>query len=126
MAVEFALVLPVLVFMLYTLIEVGRGVWTHNVLQLAVEEASRFAAANPGATASQIQSAATAMTGVLNGAAITWAVTDQAGATPRIRYVTIQASLNHQLLMPVMRDANGTPPPSLLRMSASARMPVIQ
>lgn len=125
-AVEFALILPVLVFMLYTLVEVGRGMWTHNVLQLAVEEASRFAAANPTATASQIQAVAQNMSTVLNGAPVTWSVSNNPGATPRIRYVTVQATLDHQLLMPVMRDANGTPPPSLLRMTASARMPVIQ
>jgi len=126
-AVEFALVLPVLIFVLYMVMEVGRGVWTHNVLQLSVEEATRYAAANPTATASQIAAVATAMSTVLSDdAVVAYTVTNQPGASPRIRYVTVQAALNHQLLMPLMRDSDGTPPPSFLTMTATARMPVIQ
>lgn len=126
-AVEFALILPVLIFFLYTLVEVARGVWTHNVLQLAVEEAVRFAAANPAATASEVSAVAEAMGAVLgNAGSVTYTVTSQAGATARIRYTTVQAALGHQLLMPGMKDAKGALPPSLLNLTATARMPVIQ
>ncbi len=126
-AVEFALILPVLIFFLYTLVEVGRGVWTHNVLQLSVEEAARFASANPTATASEVSAVAEGMGAVLgNAAAVTYTVTTEAGASPRIRYTTVQAALSHQLLMPGMKDANGALPPSLLNLTATARMPVIQ
>gem|GEM_PF-2022574 len=126
-AVEFALILPVLILFLYTLVEVGRGVWTHNVLQLAVEEAARFASANPTATASEVSAVAEAMGAVLgNAAAVTYTVTNEAGATARIRHTTVRADLNHQLLMPGMRDADGILPPALLTLNATAKMPVIQ
>lgn len=124
-AVEFALILPVLALMLYSVLEVGRAAWTHNVLQLSVEEAGRFATANPTATTSEISAVAQSMSSVLSGGTVSYTITNQPGPSPRIRFVTIQATYDHTLLMPTPLDSAGVLP-DLLRMTASARMPVIQ
>lgn len=60
-AVEAALVLPVLFGMSFAVIEVGRGMWMQNALQQAVEAAARCGAVSANcATTPQIQSYAAA------------------------------------------------------------------
>lgn len=125
-AVEFALVLPVLVLLIYMIFEIGRGLWTHNVLQLAVEEASRYAAANPTATASQITGVAETMAAVLNGAAITFSVTTETGPSPKVTYVTVAANHTFQPLFPLLPALNGGTSLTEVPMTASARMPVLE
>jgi Flp pilus assembly protein TadG len=45
-AVEFALVAPLIIVMLFGIFEFGRALWTQGVLDYAVEEASRCASVN--------------------------------------------------------------------------------
>jgi Flp pilus assembly protein TadG len=45
-AVEFALVVPMLVTFLFGIFEFGRAIWTQSLLDYAVEEASRCATVN--------------------------------------------------------------------------------
>jgi len=56
-AVEFALVAPVMIVMIFGILEFGRAAWTLNALNFAVESAARCAAIdqNNCATAVQIQ-----------------------------------------------------------------------
>jgi uncharacterized membrane protein len=50
-AAEFALVVPILLLLTFSIIEFGRFMWTQNVLQSAVEDAARCSALNrPGCT----------------------------------------------------------------------------
>lgn len=61
-AVEFALLLPVLLMLLVGIIDVSRLLWARSILAFAVEEAARCAAvdANACATAPQTQAHAAA------------------------------------------------------------------
>lgn len=45
-AAEFALVIPILLLLTFSIIEFGRFMWTQNVLQSAVEDAARCSALN--------------------------------------------------------------------------------
>lgn len=120
------MILPVLVISLYLLFELGRGLWTANLLQLSVEEAGRFAAANPTATAGQITAVAEGMTTILRSGTVTFTVTSEPGPTDRLRYVGVRANLDFTLLFPLFRQEDGTAPLTTVPLSAMARMPVIQ
>ena len=56
-AVEFSLILPALLLLLFGIVEFGRLLWTQSALHFAVEEAARCAAvdATNCATATQVQ-----------------------------------------------------------------------
>ena len=58
-AVEFALVAPILLIMIFGIVELGRALWIKSSMQFAVEEATRFAIVNPTATTSTLESQAT-------------------------------------------------------------------
>lgn len=53
--IEFAFVLPILLLTVLGCIEFGRYYWIRNTLELAVEEAARFATLNKNATEAEIQ-----------------------------------------------------------------------
>ena len=52
-AIEFAVLLPVFLALIYGLFEFARVAWTQTTLEYAVEEAARFAMVNPTASATQ-------------------------------------------------------------------------
>lgn len=54
-AVEFALVAPVLILIIYGILELGRALFTQGVLDYAVQEGSRYAAAHSTSTPAEIQ-----------------------------------------------------------------------
>jgi len=54
-AVEFALLVPVLILFLFGIIECGRILWTENALQFAVERAARCAAINTTTCGNAVQ-----------------------------------------------------------------------
>lgn len=76
-AVEFALVAPVIVSMLFGAFEFGRALWTQALLNYAVEEASRCASVNTTtcATSSDTQTVAANATAPLNLPTSTFTVT---------------------------------------------------
>jgi len=53
--IEFAFALPILLLMVLGCIEFGRYYWIRNTLELAVEDAARFATLNKNATDTEIQ-----------------------------------------------------------------------
>ena len=53
-AIEFAVLLPVFLALIYGLFEFARIAWTQTTLEYAVEEAARFAMVNPTASATEI------------------------------------------------------------------------
>lgn len=76
-AVEFAIILPAMLMLLLGIMETGRGLWTQNALNYAVEQAARCAAIdkiNCG-SATQIQAYAATVAGTNFGSAtFTYAV----------------------------------------------------
>lgn len=54
-AVEFALTAPVLLLIVYGVLELGRAVFTQGILDYAVQEGSRYAAAHSASTPAEIQ-----------------------------------------------------------------------
>jgi Flp pilus assembly protein TadG len=62
--VQFALVLPAFVMLIFGIIEIGRGLWLQNALHYATEQAARCASVNPTAcTAGNIGSYAASVSG---------------------------------------------------------------
>lgn len=74
-AVELAIVLPVFLLMLLGIVEFGRMIWVQNTLHFAVEEATRFAVVNSGASSAAVQAYALGRLPGLDPATITMAVT---------------------------------------------------
>lgn len=101
-AIEFALVAPVLILMIYGIIEVGRGLWIQNAMQLAVEEGARFAMANPTATDAQVLDRARAMLAGLNTNYFTFTVGVENGT--EIDYVTVSANHNFRFMVAITDD----------------------
>jgi Flp pilus assembly protein TadG len=54
-AVEFALVLPILIVVLFGVIDFGRAFWLRSKLQTAAEDAGRYAMTHTGLSNSQIE-----------------------------------------------------------------------
>ncbi|MFN3075909.1 MAG: TadE/TadG family type IV pilus assembly protein [Alphaproteobacteria bacterium] len=64
MAVEFSLLLPVIIMLSFGVIEFGRMLWIQSTLQYAVDQTARFAIVNPTATAVDLKAyAATQISG---------------------------------------------------------------
>jgi Flp pilus assembly protein TadG len=97
-AIEFAIILPVLLLCVLGLIEFGRAIWTQATLDHAVQAAARCAAVDPltCGTVAQIQQYATAKAPGLTLPASTFTVT-----TPRPACgVQVTASLAFDFLVP--------------------------
>ena len=74
-AIEFAVLLPVFLALIYGLFEFSRIAWTQSTLEYAVEEAARFAMVNPTASATQITDVANDSAAGLDAAEIIITVT---------------------------------------------------
>jgi Flp pilus assembly pilin Flp len=76
-AVEFALIVPLLVTLLFGIFEFARAVWTQSVLDYAVEQAARCASVNTTAcgTSSAIATFASQQTSPINVPAADFAAT---------------------------------------------------
>lgn len=109
-AVEFAIVGPVLLLLLFGIIETGRGLWTQNALNYAVEQAARCAAIdkiNCGTT-TQIRAYAATIAGTNFGSAPFTYTVAQCGSqvsasypvTLHIPYVAAALTLTAQSCFP--------------------------
>lgn len=111
-AVEFALLLPVLLAVVMGVLEFGRAIWLRHDMQFAVEEAARFALANDTASATAINAVASArMAAAGPDNAILVATAIDANA------VTITATLDFAPLV------SGLLPTDMVTLTARARMP---
>ena len=89
-AIEFGVALPVFLLFTIGLIEFSRILWTNNALQLAADEAGRYAIAHPTATTDQIQTYATGKLVSVDSSQVTIAVTlETAGG---VNFVTVTAA----------------------------------
>lgn len=106
-AVEFALVLPVLLTVLTAVLELGRALWLRQDMQFAVEEAARFALVESAATVTAVNARAASHL----AAGIQVATVLDAGA------VTVTATTDFAPVVP------GLLPPGAVTLSARARLP---
>jgi Flp pilus assembly protein TadG len=102
-AIEFGLVAPTLVLLLYAFIEIGRAVFCYNSLSHAVYEAGRYAIvhgsessapANSDAIAAQVESAATWLDPSAISVVTTWSPDNSPGSE-----VTVEATYAFEPLL---------------------------
>jgi Flp pilus assembly protein TadG len=73
-AVEFALIMPFFLAMIFGLIEFGRAMWIRNTMQYAVEEAARYGSIS-GASSGDVSTYAQGKILVIDPSTITFNVT---------------------------------------------------
>lgn len=111
-AVEFALLLPVMLMLLSGMLEFGRAMWIRQDMQFAVEEAVRYALAEDTSSANAISARASALMAAVGPATAITVTTTLAADS-----VTVVASVD---FAPVL---SGLLPPGAITLSARARMP---
>ncbi len=99
-ALEFALVFPVFLLLIYGLFEFSRVFWTENTLEFAVEEAARFAIVDSTAQDAAIINVAINSAAGLDVNNIIFAVTRDTIGTQD--FVTVDAAYNFDLLFPIL------------------------
>lgn len=106
-AVEFALTVPVILMLLFAVIEFGRLVFTHGTITFAAEEATRFATVNYDATAEDLKNVATSrVPGVRKDRITSVDVQSVLDTDDKTKLVTVSISYNHQFLLPIF-DIDG-------------------
>ena len=114
---EFALIAPVFLIMVIGVFELGRAMWIKASMQYAVEETTRYAIVNTGASTSTLaayaQSAYSSSGINITGATFNASQATSGGKT----YVTITGSFNFSVLVPIV------PMPDVT-LSAKSRIPI--
>jgi Flp pilus assembly protein TadG len=110
-AVEFALIMPFFLSMIFGLIEFGRAMWIRNTMQYAVEEAARYGSIS-GASSGDISTYAQGKILALDPSTITFNVT--VGASD----ISVTATHDFEFL------AAGLLPYGPITLSASAQYPL--
>jgi len=122
-AVEFALLLPVLLTILYGIIEFGMIMYGREVVTNASREGARagIIQVSPKPTSGQITTIATNyLTGTgINPSQVTIAVTGAGGASPTM--LTVTATYNYPWLVPYIPTVLGLPSPLPITMSTTMR-----
>jgi Flp pilus assembly protein TadG len=122
-AVEFALLLPVLLTILYGIIEFGMIMYGREVVTNASREGARagIIQVSPKPTSGQITTIATNyLTGTgINPSQVTIAVTGAGGASPTM--LTVTATYNYPWLVPYIPAVLGLPSPLPITMSTTMR-----
>ncbi len=116
-AVEFALIAPIFLIMVFGVFEVGRAMWIKSSLQFAVEEAGRYAIVNTSATTTTVATyAQTRYTDSgLSATGVTFAATQD--TTGGVTYVSITGSFVFSVQVPIV------PFPSIT-LNAKSRVPL--
>ncbi len=100
MAIDFALVAPVFFILVFGIIDFSRAAFTKGVMLYSMQEASRWAAVNFPATATEIEAVASGKFVVIDPADITAfsaTVTDNGDKT---KAVTLQMDYTFEFMMP--------------------------
>lgn len=119
-AVEFALIFPALVLLLYGLMEVARALYSWNSLQLMADEASRWAAVRPAASAADVATVARRFGAGIAPDDLTVTVDTAAAGPAGQRTVDVRLDYAYRLLAPGI--ARSEP---IIVMRARSRMPVL-
>ncbi|MEO5337542.1 MAG: pilus assembly protein [Magnetospirillum sp. WYHS-4] len=101
-ALEFALVAPVFLAMVFGIFEVGRAMWIKSVLQYALEETTRYAIVNTSASMATLQTYAKSK--MAESFVDSGAVTVPLPATSivaGVTYVSITASYSFNSVIPI-------------------------
>lgn len=102
-AMEFALVSPVVLAVVFAIIEFGRAMFTIGVLNYAAAEATRFATVNFSATTSEIQDVAEDSFILIDPAKISdFSVTAPLDPSDQTRLVTVQIEYNYEFSLPYL------------------------
>ena len=117
-AIEFALVMPVFILLLYGVLEFGRAIWAQNTLEFAVGEAARFAIVNTTATSNDIANVARDNVIQLDTTQITFTVNIETSGATR-SFVRVQADYPFTPLIPLSNLA-------AFNIRSSSRVPVVQ
>jgi Flp pilus assembly protein TadG len=88
-AIEFAVVFPVLIAAIFGTAAFGQAFWVRNTLQMAVDDAGRFAMASSTASTSDIRNRVLARTGTVDPDAVDVTVTPVVDGG--VTFVTIRA-----------------------------------
>lgn len=98
MAVEFALILPVFLGMLFGTLEIGNILYAKSTLQQGIESAGRYAMVNTDATTAEIKAEAVSKSSHLNSLSPTFTVTQTTvGGIP---YSVISVSADYSVITP--------------------------
>lgn len=102
-AVETALAMPVYLFCLFALIEVGRLVYTQGAVMFAAQEATRYATVHYNASMDELKSAASNRIFALEKDRITH-ITVHSVLDPvdQAKRVTVELGYRHDLLLPLL------------------------
>lgn len=112
-AVEFALVLPLLLMILVASLEFGRAMWIRQSLQFAVEEAARYALVEDDATASAISARVMARLAAAGPSGLPVQVTAATDSSA----VSVVATVDFATVVP------GVLPSGFASLTAKARLP---
>jgi Flp pilus assembly protein TadG len=116
-AVEMAFVLPLFLLLLLGLVECGRAYWTLNSMQLAIDEAGRFAMIHSSASSAQIVSVARKNLYDLNPD--TFLITCGSENAGGVEYKIIKASYTFSFVAP------GLLPFADIKLTRETRVPVV-
>lgn len=99
-AIEFGLVLPVFLSLVFGTVEFGRFMWSGNALDYASEQASRYALAHPSASHSEVQTFAETQVMTVNNSEVTVTVTDE--TLDGIDYLKVTVTHPFETLLPLV------------------------
>lgn len=91
-AVEFALILPLVLLTIFGMIEFGRMLWIRNTMEYVAETAARYGGINTTKTQAEIEAYALTKVIGIDPAGWSWAVDTQS------TYVSVSISYNYVLL----------------------------
>lgn len=99
MAVEFAIILPVFVLMLFGTMEIGGILYTKSTLQHAIETAGRYAMVHTAATSTEIEAEAVSNSSYLGSLSPTFTIQNQ--VVNGITYSVITVEAYYSVLTPL-------------------------
>lgn len=114
-AVEFAIVAPLFLVMVYGVMEVGRAMWIKSTMQFAVEETTRYAMVNTSASTSALVTYAYTKLSGMDSSGITFTATLTSG-TPN--FMTVSGTYDFTALVSLVQLPDFT-------LNASSRVPLI-
>lgn len=97
-AVEFGMVLPVFLLLIFGTIEFSRVLWSQHALGYAAEQAARYAIANPSATTEEVRTYAETQVMTVDKSAVTVTVAQE--SLDGIDYLTVTVAYPFQAILP--------------------------
>jgi Flp pilus assembly protein TadG len=99
-AVEFGMVIPVFLAMVFGTVEFARYMWSEHALDYAAEQASRYALANPSASNTDVKTYAENQVMTVNESKVTITVVDE--NLDGIEYLKVTVTHPFETLLPLV------------------------